>query len=58
MERNRSKKSVLAEVEWEMLERSAAKVKDSAEAVKFLHSDVVLHEGDEPRGKCINRNEN
>jgi len=33
-----------------MLERSATKVKDSAEAAQFLHSDTVLHEGDEQRG--------
>ncbi len=49
------RKSVLTEFESEMLERSATKVKDSAEAVHFLHSDIVLHEGDEPRGRCIKR---
>ncbi len=46
---------VLTEFESEMLERSATKVKDSAEAAWFLHSDIVLHEGDEPRGRCIKR---
>lgn len=49
------RKSVLTEFESEMLERSATKVKDSAEAVHFLHSDIVLQEGDEPRGRCIKR---
>ena len=49
------RKSVLTEFEAEMLERSASKVKDSAEAAQFLHSDIVLHEGDEPRGRCIKR---
>lgn len=49
------RESVLTEFESEMLERSATKVKDSAEAVKFLHSEIVLHEGDEPRGRCIKR---
>lgn len=49
------RKSVLTEFESEMLERNATKVKDSAEAVHFLHSDIVLHEGDEPRGRCIKR---
>lgn len=44
--------SVLTEFESNMLARSAAKVKDSAEAVQFLHSNMVLHESDEPRGKC------
>ncbi|MDP1746119.1 MAG: NAD(P)/FAD-dependent oxidoreductase [Bacteroidota bacterium] len=45
--------SVLTEFESEMLERSASKVKDSAEAAQFLHSEIVLHEGDEPRGRCF-----
>jgi 2-polyprenyl-6-methoxyphenol hydroxylase-like FAD-dependent oxidoreductase len=49
------RKSVLTEFEAEMLARSASKVKDSAEAAQFLHSDIVLHEGDEPRGRCIKR---
>ncbi|UQD57138.1 NAD(P)/FAD-dependent oxidoreductase [Flavobacterium sp. K5-23] len=45
------RESVLTEFESEMLDRSATKVKDSAEAAQFLHSDIVLHEGDEPRGR-------
>ena len=49
------RESVLTEFEAEMLARSASKVKDSAEAAKFLHSDTVLHEGDEPRGRCLQR---
>ncbi|ETI60480.1 FAD-dependent monooxygenase [Marinomonas profundimaris] len=49
--------SVLTDFEAEMLARSAVKVKGSAEAAEFLHSDVVLHEGNEPRGRCLNRNE-
>ncbi len=49
------RESVLTEFESEMLERTAAKVKDSAEAAKFLHSETVLHEGDEPRGRCLRR---
>jgi salicylate hydroxylase len=51
------RKSVLTEFESEMLERSGTKVKDSAEAARFLHSDVVLHEGNEPRGRCLKRKE-
>lgn len=47
--------NVLTEFESVMLERSASKVKDSAEAVHYLHSDIVLHEGDEPRGRCLKR---
>jgi len=38
-----------------MLERSATKVKDSAEAAKFLHSEIALHEGNEPRGSVVKR---
>lgn len=49
------RESVLTEFESEMLERSASKVKDSAEAAQFLHSETVLHEGDEPRGRCRKR---
>ena len=44
------RKSVLTEFESEMLERTASKVKASAEAAKFLHSDIVLNEANEPRG--------
>jgi len=49
------RKSVLTEFESEMLKRSASKVKASAEAAQFLHSEIVLHEGDEPRGRCLKR---
>lgn len=49
------RESVLNEFESEMLERSASKVKGSAEAAEFLHSKIVLHEGNEPRGRCLKR---
>jgi 2-polyprenyl-6-methoxyphenol hydroxylase-like FAD-dependent oxidoreductase len=49
------RKSVLADFEAEMIKRSATKVKDSAAAAKFLHTEVALHEGDEPRGRCLKR---
>jgi 2-polyprenyl-6-methoxyphenol hydroxylase-like FAD-dependent oxidoreductase len=49
------RESMLTEFESEMLERSAIKVTESAEAAQFLHSDIVLYEGDEPRGRCLNR---
>jgi 2-polyprenyl-6-methoxyphenol hydroxylase-like FAD-dependent oxidoreductase len=49
------RESVLTEFESEMLERSATKVQDSAAAAQFLHSEIVLHEGDEPRGRCLKR---
>jgi 2-polyprenyl-6-methoxyphenol hydroxylase-like FAD-dependent oxidoreductase len=47
--------SVLTEFESEMLARSASKVKDSAAAAQFLHSEIVLHEDDAPRGRCLKR---
>ncbi|WP_417940486.1 FAD-dependent oxidoreductase [Flavobacterium sp. RS13.1] len=43
------RKSAIMEFEAEMLERSAVKVQDSAEAAQFLHSEIVLHESDAPR---------
>ena len=49
------RESVLTEFESEMLERSASKVKDSAAAAQFLHSEIVLYKGDEPRGRCLKR---
>lgn len=49
------RKSALIPFEEEMLSRSASKVKDSAAAAQFLHSDVVLHQGDEPRGRVLKR---
>ncbi|TXF78971.1 FAD-dependent oxidoreductase [Chryseobacterium sp.] len=49
------RKSVLATFETEMLERSASKVEDSAAAAQFLHSEIALYEGDEPRGRVLKR---
>lgn len=42
--------TTLREFEAEMLPRSAAKVKASAEAARFLHTDVAIYEGDMSRG--------
>lgn len=47
------RKSVLTKFETEMLERSATKVKDSAEVAKLLHSNIVLREGNEPKGRGL-----
>jgi len=44
---------VLTEFEAEMLERSAVKVKDSAEAVQLLHSNSVFREGDGPKVRSL-----
>jgi len=42
--------TALAEFEDEMLQRSAVKVKKSAEAAKFLHTQVAISEGNVTRG--------
>lgn len=47
------RKSVLNAFEAEMLERTSIKVQDSAAAAQFLHSDIVLKEADQPRGKGL-----
>ncbi|WP_299779118.1 NAD(P)/FAD-dependent oxidoreductase [uncultured Formosa sp.] len=47
--------SVLTAFEREMITRSTSKVKDSAAAAKFLHSEIVLEEGNEPRGRSLKR---
>ncbi|MFN3968720.1 FAD-dependent oxidoreductase [Flavobacterium sp.] len=47
------RKSILTRFESEMLARSAIKVKESEAAAQFLHSEIVLHEGDEPRGRYL-----
>ena len=44
---------VLNEFEEEMSARSASKVRDSAEAVKLLHSKDVLREGERPKTRCL-----
>ena len=49
------RKSVFTKFETNMLERTSSKVKDSAEAAKFLHSDIVLREGNQPRGSFLKR---
>jgi 2-polyprenyl-6-methoxyphenol hydroxylase-like FAD-dependent oxidoreductase len=47
------RESILTDFEQEMLERSAIKVKDSADAAQFLHSDIAIHESNSPRGRCL-----
>lgn len=49
------RETVLTAFEDEMIERSASKVKDSADAVEFLHSKDVLREGNEPKGRVFKR---
>jgi salicylate hydroxylase len=49
------RKSILTDFESEMLVRSASKVKDSAEAAQLLHSEIVLREGDGPKGRSLKR---
>jgi len=42
--------TAISEYESTMLDRSAGKVKASAEAAKFLHSEVAIMKGDVTRG--------
>jgi 2-polyprenyl-6-methoxyphenol hydroxylase-like FAD-dependent oxidoreductase len=46
---------ILDEFEAEMLLRVASKVNGSATAAKFLHSEIILHEGDHPRGRFLSK---
>lgn len=55
---NGLRNSVLNKFETEMIKRSASKVKDSSDAAQFLHSDIVLYESDEPRGRILKRKNN
>ncbi len=50
---NGIRESVLTKFESEMLTRSTPKVKDSAAAAQFLHSEAALHESNQPRGKHL-----
>lgn len=52
------RKSVLNDFESEMLARSAVKVKDSADAAQFLHSEAVLDENDAPRRRSLKQVKN
>ncbi len=47
------RKAVLSPFEKEMIERTATKVKESAAAADFLHSEKVLLERDQPRGQFL-----
>lgn len=47
------RESVLNTFDEEMLQRTASKVQESAEAAKFLHTEIALFEGNEPRGRCL-----
>ncbi|RZK10506.1 MAG: FAD-dependent monooxygenase, partial [Flavobacterium sp.] len=50
--------TVLTAFETEMIKRSAVKVEDSAAAAQFLHSEIALYKGNEPRGKVLKRKKN
>lgn len=47
------RKLILEDFEAEMINRTAVKVTDSANAAKFLHTEVALHEGNQPRGNVF-----
>jgi 2-polyprenyl-6-methoxyphenol hydroxylase-like FAD-dependent oxidoreductase len=51
------RESVLNKFEAEMIDRTTSKVRDSAAAAQFLHSDIALHKGDEPRGRILKIND-
>jgi 2-polyprenyl-6-methoxyphenol hydroxylase-like FAD-dependent oxidoreductase len=51
------RKTVLTSFESKMMARTDSKVKDSAEAAKFLHTDLVLKEGNKTRGSFIKNTE-
>lgn len=48
--RGKSLSEAIRSFEAEMLERSAVKVKASAEAAQFLHTEIAIQEGDVTRG--------
>ncbi|MEZ7495473.1 FAD-dependent monooxygenase [Leeuwenhoekiella aequorea] len=52
------RKRILLNFESEMLKRSAKKVKDSAEAAVFLHTDEVLYKANQPRGRHLKTDKN
>lgn len=49
------RETVLQNFETEMRARTSTKVEDSAAAAEFLHSDIALYEGNEPRGRVLKR---
>ncbi|MEG1230657.1 MAG: NAD(P)/FAD-dependent oxidoreductase [Flavobacterium sp.] len=49
------RETVLKSFEAEMIERSSVKVADSAAAAEFLHSEIALHESNQPRGSVIKK---
>ncbi|AZQ44437.1 FAD-dependent oxidoreductase [Nonlabens ponticola] len=46
------RKSALMQYEREMIQRSSVKVKESARAARFLHTDEVMKKMDAPRGRA------
>lgn len=52
------RETVLKCFEAEMIERSSVKVADSAAAAEFLHSEIALHESNQPRGSVIKNQTN
>ncbi len=50
---NGIKNTILKQFEIEMIQRSTVKVTDSAVAAQLLHSEIVLHESNQPRGSVF-----
>lgn len=51
------RKIILNDFEAEMIERTTIKVKDSANAATFLHTNAALFESDQPRGSFFKYND-
>ena len=47
------RETILKSFEAEMIERTSIKVADSAAAAEFLHSEIAIHESNQPRGSVI-----
>lgn len=52
------RETVLKNFEAEMIERTSIKVVDSAAAAEFLHSEIAVHQSNQPRGSVIKNKQN
>ncbi|WP_091526103.1 FAD-dependent oxidoreductase [Paenimyroides ummariense] len=52
------RETILKSFEAEMIERTSIKVADSAAAAEFLHSEIAVHQSNQPRGSVIKNKQN
>lgn len=52
------RQTILKSFETEMIERASIKVADSAAAAEFLHSEIAVHQSNQPRGSVIKNKQN